>query len=273
MPPHRGLIACFAPGGGLGHMNRAIALSLALRDAGEDARIVTDSPFSPGLAALTRCPIVHLPRENWAEAARAYVEELRPAIVVTDTFPYGLREEWRLALPAAKLVHIARRLLTPFSLQAGDFALIIQAEPLAPEHRAVLGSRSLTLCGPILLAPGRVATPIPPALERDGLTLIVHSGPADEVAALTALAEPPYTVVSPWSPLEYYPATNLYARARHIFTGAGYNSMADLLVHRHKHTALSFPRRFDDQHARVQHFFRAPADGTAQAVDAILSLL
>ncbi len=272
MPPHRGLIAYFAPGGGLGHMNRAIALSLALRDAGADARIVTDSPFSPGLAALTRCPIVHLPRDHWAEAARGFVEEHQPAVIVTDTFPYGLRDEWRLALPAAKLVHVARRLLAPFPLQAADFSLILQAEPLAPEHRAALGP-SLALAGPVLLAPGRVATPVPPALDRDGLMLIVHSGPAEEVAALIALAQPPFTVISPWSSLDYYPATNLYARARHIFTGAGYNSMADLLAHRHKHTALPFPRRYDDQHARVQHFFRTPADGTAQAVGAILSLL
>ena len=49
--------------------------------------------------------------------------------------------------------------------------------------------------------------------------------------------------------------------------------MADLLAHRARHTAVPFPRRYDDQHARVEHFFRERADGTTEAVQLILSLL
>ena len=48
---------------------------------------------------------------------------------------------------------------------------------------------------------------------------------------------------------------------------------ADPPANRARHTAVAFPRRYDDQHARVEHFFREPADGTAQAVASILSLL
>ena len=197
---------------------------------------------------------------------------MRPRAVITDTFPYGLREEWRGAPPLMPLIHVARRLLTPFAISPGDFALILRAEPLSPEHGLALGA-GVSLTGPILLPPGRLATPIPFALDRDDLTLVVHSGPEEEVAALEALAEPPYVVISPWSEVEYYPATNLYARARRIITGAGYNSMADLLAFRERHTAIPFPRRYDDQHARVREFFREPSDGTPQAVEAILSVL
>ena len=264
------IVVYFAPGGGLGHLNRALAVCLRLHDEGVDARIVTNSPFAEGLAAVARCPMVRLEGSRWEETARAYVAETQPRAVITDTFPYGLREEWRGARPGAPLIHIARRLLTPFPVSAEDFSLILQAEPLSEGHRTALGA-SIALPGPILLPPGRIATPIPAALDRDDLTLIVHSGPAEEVAALIELATPPYIVLSPWSKVEYYPATNLYGRARRIITGAGYNSMADLLIHRARHTAVAFPRRYDDQHARVEHFFREPADGTAQAVAAILS--
>ena len=272
MQVDRGIVAYFAPGGGLGHLNRALAVCLPLRDAGVDARIVTNSPFAEGLAALARCPIVRLEADLWAESARACVDEMQPRAVVTDTFPYGLRDEWRSAQPGPPLIHIARRLLTPFPIQPKDFSLILQAEPLSVEHCASLGP-SEALPGPILLPPGRIPTPIPMNLDRDDLTLIVHSGPAEEVAALIALAQPPYIVISPWSKVEYYPAANLYSRARRIITGAGYNSMADLLAHRARHTAVPFPRRYDDQHARVEHFFREPADGTTQAVASILTLL
>ena len=56
----RGIVAYFAPGGGLGHLNRALAVCLRLRDAKVDARIVTNSPFAEGLAALAHCPIIRL---------------------------------------------------------------------------------------------------------------------------------------------------------------------------------------------------------------------
>lgn len=270
MPPAAGLIACFAPGGGLGHLNRTLAICLELRAQGADAQIVTDSPFAPGLAALARCPIVHLDRANWAAAARAYVDEFRPRAIVTDTFPYGLRDEWRAAPPPAPLIHIARRLLTPFPMDPARFACIIQAEPLAPEHAAALGP-SVELPGPILIQPGVIPTPIPGELDRDGLTLVIHSGPAAELDALTELAEPPFAVISPWTGIEYFPAANLYHRARRIITGAGYNSMAGLLAYRDRHTALAFPRRYDDQYARLRHFFQEPADGTPDAVRAILT--
>jgi predicted glycosyltransferase len=264
------IVAYFAPGGGLGHLNRALAVCLGLRDAGVDARIVTNSPFSAGLAGIVKCPMVRV-QGDWADGARAYVEETRPRAVVTDTFPYGLREEWRGAAPAC-LIHVARRLAAPVFLTRADFSLIVEAEPLAAGHRLALGD-SVVLDGPILLAPGRVRTPVPASLDLDGLTLVVHSGPVAEVEQLRALAAGPHVVISPWVGCEYYPATNLYARAGRVITGAGYNSMADMLAHKGRHKAVAFARRYDDQEARLRSFFRKPGDGTGQAVRAICSVL
>jgi len=254
-------------------MNRALAICLRLRDADVDARIVTNSPFAEGLAALSRCPIVQIDGARWEELARQYVAEVSPRSVVTDTFPYGLRGEWKALPPPARLVHVARRLLSPFPIRRQDFAAIIQAEPLTEAHASSLHPDTV-LPGPILLPPGRIPTAVPPDLDRDDLTLVVHSGPEEEMLTLTSLAEPPFAVISPWSDgHQYYPATNLFAQVRRIITGAGYNSMADALAHRDRHTAVPFHRRYDDQHARTVDFFKMPGDGTAEAVDAILGAL
>lgn len=241
-----GPLIFYAPGAGLGHLTRALAICLPLRDAGIDARIVSDSPFAPGIAALARCPVIDID------------VRVEAGLVITDTFPYGLRDEWRSS--NTPLLHIARRLRVP--RETGDVAVIIEAEPLGIDG-------AVKLDGPIRLAPGRIRTRVPRELDRDGLTLIVHSGPPDEVAALRALADEDATVIAPFGGIDYYPAQNLYARARRVITGAGYNAMADMLWHREKHTALAFARNYDDQFTRLTHFYTNPIDGTSQAVEAI----
>ncbi len=241
-----GPLIYYAPGAGLGHLTRALAICLPLRDAGIDARIVSDSPFAPGIAALARCPVIDI--EARVEAG----------LVITDTFPFGLRNEWRDS--TTPLLHIARRLRV--ARATGNFAAIIEAEPLGIDG-------AVKLDGPIRLAPDRIRTPLPRELDRDGLTFVVHSGPPEEVNALRALAQTEATVIAPFGGIDYYPAQNLYARAARVITGAGYNAMADMLWHREKHTAVAFDRNYDDQLARLAHFYQTPIDGTSQAVDAI----
>ncbi len=251
-------IAYYAPGSGLGHLNRGLAVCLALRDAGHDARLLSNSPFARAVAGLAQCPIVGVAPEE----VEAYLAQNKPAVLVMDTFAQGLRGE----RPRARArVHVARRLLRPVAVEGFD--AVIQAEPLAAEHEALLAG-AVRLPGPIRLTPGRVATPVPPELERDGLHLVVHSGPAAEVAQLAALAPEPRTVVN----LNYYPACNVMSRAAHVYSGAGYNIMADMLG-RENHTALPFPRRYDDQAARLRGFFIEPIDGTALAARTIASFL
>lgn len=241
-----GPLIYYAPGAGLGHLTRALATCLPLRDDGIDARIVSDSPFAAGIAALARCPVIDID------------VRVEAGLVITDAFPFGLRDEWRNS--TTPLLHIARRLRTP--RPTGNFAAVIEAEPLGIEG-------AIKLDGPIRLAPDRIRTPVPRELQRDGLTLVVHSGPQEEVEALRALANEEAVVIAPFGGIDYYPAQNLYARASRVITGAGYNAMADMLWHREKHTALAFARNYDDQHARLQNFYTTPTDGTPQAVAAI----
>ncbi len=251
-------IAYYAPGSGLGHLNRGLAVCLALRDLGHDARLITNSRFAERLAGLARCPIVGVP----PELAEAYVLEARPDVLVMDTFPYGLRGE-RPQAPA--MVHLARRLQQP--LPASGFDAVIQAEPLPPDHEALLGP-SIRLPGPIRLPPGRIPAPLPSELDRDGLHLVVHSGPSTEVTQLTNLAPDPRAIIN----LTYYPACNILHRAAHVYSGAGYNIMAEMLG-RPNHTAIPFPRHYDDQFARSLGFFTELADGTPLAASTIASFL
>jgi hypothetical protein len=266
-----GPVLYYAPGAGLGHLNRALAIGLELRDRGVDARIVTDSPFASGLSILARFPFIHIPNARWRELAVACCAESKPRAIVTDTFPYGLRDEWREPASPPR-IHIARRLRVPAPLDPAAFACILQAEPLAPDHEALLGN-AIRLPGPIRLPPQRLRTAVPRALDRDHLTLLVHSGPEEEVRQFARFAGTPCAIVSPWNGIEYYPAVNLYERARRIITAAGYNSMTDGLFFRDRHLAIPMPRRYDDQHARHASFFTVPCDGTARAVEVIMSVV
>ncbi|HBY61883.1 MAG TPA: hypothetical protein DEH78_18850 [Solibacterales bacterium] len=284
-----------APGSGLGHLNRALAVCLELRELGVSARIVTNSPFAEGVARLARFPIAGIAGEHWREDVRSYAEALRPALVIADTFPRGMRGEWENGFPAPA-VYLARRLNTAAtaalfarSTWAEGLALIVEAEPLGSDHAAMLRASDPpveSLPGPIRLRPGLIATPIPAPLERllDGQRscLVVHGGPVEEVYRLieTAQGRGPVAVVTPWSVrageapvFEYYPAGNIVHRAGHVVTAAGYNAMADMMHLRERHTAVPFPRRFDDQAARLAAWRETPVDGTREAAQAIAALM
>jgi hypothetical protein len=286
----------FAPGSGLGHLNRALALTLALRPLGVEAEIVTNSPFAEGVATLARCRITRIPESQWLHGARAYARECSPSLIVADTFPFGLRGEW-IVPPAAPLVYVARRLRLenyPHTGRWDSFAAIIAAEPLSGEHDAVLAESSASvvrLPGPIRLEPGLVPVPIPGQLEHflDSAlpTLVVHSGPVEELHRLIALArhnQPPVSPIAALTPwkieddpgcpcFEYFPFCNLAARAARVVSGAGYNIVADMWFHRERHTAIPFPRKFDDQAARLAAMPDSGVDGTAPAAQAIAELL
>jgi len=280
-------LLCFAPGSGLGHLTRALAVCLELRELGVEAEIATNSPFAQPLARLARVRVTHIANERWAEAAPRLLEERAPRAAVVDTFPHGLRGEW-LRRPRAPLIHMARRLrLESYAPLAADgaawrgFVLTLAIEPLAAEQEALLAPPVQALRGLIRLAPGRIGEAPPEALLRllaEGASLVVHGGPREEVEQLVGCARaaspPPVAAVTPWrldgvACFDYFPATNVLARARHIYTGAGYNSIADTLELRARHTALAFPRRFDDQAARLASLGAADRDATRDAAEAI----
>jgi hypothetical protein len=277
----------FAPGSGLGHLTRALAVCLELREIGIEAEIATNSPFAGPLARLARLRVTHIANDRWTEAAPQLLAERGPRVAVVDTFPNGLRGEWARR-PAVPMIHMARRLrLDSYEPLAGggaawsSFALTVAIEPLAAEQTALLRPPVHAVRGLIRLAPGRIGGAPPDALRRtldEGAALVVHGGPREEVEHLVACARAahrvPVAAITPWqlddvSCFDYFPAANLLAHASHIFTGAGYNSIADTMHLRARHTALAFPRRFDDQAGRLASLGASDVDATREAAEVI----
>jgi hypothetical protein len=154
-----------APGSGLGHLVRACAVCLALADRGVCARILTNSPFAPGMARLTGCDIVSILSRRWRGDAPALAAQWKPTLIVTDTFPWGLRGEWLEApYPGARFAHLARRLRVraytdalgaPWAPAAPQLRRVVIIEPLAGEHETLLRAGAAQ----VVTLPGRIRFP------------------------------------------------------------------------------------------------------------------
>ncbi len=255
-----------APGSGMGHVVRASALALGLRDAGMESVIVASSTFAAGLAQLTRIETVSIPLRQWAEQVRDCVASLTPDLVVVDSFPFGLRGEW-LHKSRFRFLHLARRLKVepylnaidaPWQTDSPTLAYIVLLEELTSDHRRLLPNVH-ALSGPVRFPLEAVDVPQPELPKK--FQLVVHAGPDAELERLLDAVDPARGEVVAISPkpstrphvtwIEYFPAARLFPQANWITTGAGYNSMAEAAPFRHKHTAIPFERRYDDQAARA----------------------
>ena len=87
-------------------------------------------------------------------------------------------------------------------------------------------------------------------LSRAPHTLVVHSGPDDEIAQLLRHAAGHTLVISPRH-RDVYPIAPHLAHARHIVTAAGFNLMQETAHLRDRHTFIPFARPLDDQFARA----------------------
>ena len=292
-----------APGGGLGHVTRACAIALHLRERGVAARIVSSSRYAEGLAHLARLPVDAIPASRWADDLPGYVTARAPRLAVLDTFPWGLRGEWvGASLADTRLVYLARRLKVDAYLDdlglawdagAPQLQRVIVAEPLDDGHAALLddsGADRVELPGRIRFPLGVVEPPVPPQLDRllagQPTWLVVHSGPRAELDALVEAAEAdrqgqgalaaivPEPPADPPCPcFEYFPAAALFARARRIVTAAGYHPQAEAAPFADRHLAVPFARRYDDQHARLAGPPAGTLDGTPHAAQAIADWL
>lgn len=89
----------YALGGGLGHLVRGLALARAAERAGEQVRLITNSPFA-GLVPLSdeldgECVVIDAGAERDEVTARVHAELERRDfdLLVVDTFPRGLAGE------------------------------------------------------------------------------------------------------------------------------------------------------------------------------------
>ncbi len=262
------MIVYWAPGAGLGHVTRGLAVLHTLHP-GVRATLVTTSrevcrvPFTAAHDVVVVRPG---DRGSLVEAGAALLSAGPVESVYLDAFPAGLRGEWAtLGTAGVRTVHVARRLqLGAYHAAVGEHAPRFDAcwavEPLAPAHEAWLRQRSGSFDALSLMDPPSPEEAAPPPHTW----LVVHSGPRDECAALLHLAErdahaapgPVHVVVEAPAltgrPLRYPAIRPGYAR---IYSGAGFNACRQAPRTGARHITLPFARRFDDQpwrHRRQQ---------------------
>lgn len=298
-----------APGAGLGHLVRAWAVSSELSKLGISSKVVTHSIYAQGFFRLTGCAIDFIPASRWKQTIAAYCEHEKPDLVVLDTFPWGIRGEWAHAVAhRSRIVLLARRLNVPAYLHAAGLDWIasssvlqhvIACEPLSPAYKERLEASTSRMCS----LPGRIR-PVtdglpwraPPQLvkrlQQKPTWLVVHSGSAQEVGRLAALAQedmkrcgdgqiiailPEEAHYPGVSTIQLFPAALLYPHAHRIVTAAGYNCVAETAPWRAKHLCLSFSRRYDEQEERLREVRMDSSvdqdNGVFQAARCIASLL
>jgi hypothetical protein len=276
----------YCMGGGLGHLTRfsAFCFTTGVRPA-----VLTASNFAYRQGIISENVKKILPQSDVSkpEALREWVlkeiETHKPACLYIDAFPGGILGELSVKgseksfLPNSsntKLIYIARILdwekyTKRLRGEIAEFDEVILLEDLYPSHLEFLKSRnwpmkSLQLSYQTLDLSESYDLP-------ENFWLIVHSGQikelqllweyACETAELT-MASPAFVFVSPGPKpaflpedvifMEIYPATDLFAKAEIVFTGAGFNSVYQMRPWQKKHRALPFERALDDQFYRVK---------------------
>ncbi|WP_329519385.1 hypothetical protein [Spirillospora sp. NBC_01491] len=279
------MIACYASGGGLGHLTRLRAYlhTTGPHEGATPVTVLTPSPFAadPRVAGgwtVRRAP-AGLDRAGLTRWTAATLAETAPRELIIDAFPAGLRGELTAGSvpPGTTVTHLARLLrwdaysrLLPAAPPRLDRTLVL--EPLAAEHAAYLraASGSVTVLDDLTDPPPDAPDGAADAPDGGpGGWLIVHAGPDAEILELAAYAQdmaalegvrPRLTLVAPRRPaglpggiahLDRYPAWPLAARAERIVTAAGFNAVRQFAPWRDRHRMLPFPRSLDDQFRRA----------------------
>jgi len=273
----------YALGGGHGHVTRArrVLRTLGLADqasivAGTDA--LADPRNAGGIPTIAVPPELERSTSEHRRWLQALIRQEQVQRLLVDTFPAGIAGELS-ALPildALRVDYIGRllrwddyRRVVPSAPPPFQTAYVV--EELSTPHAELLASNSREVIA-LDLAPiaAREAADVP-ATIHGSYSLIVHSGPADEVRELIELLQTlraldgddervlvatQASVDLPDLPecferIDLVPASALFPAARRIVSAAGFNVMLESEPWRRKHHVLPFARRFDDQFLRA----------------------
>lgn len=307
---YRESVVFLAPGAGLGHIVRVSAIACSLAEKGIPSLILTTSKWAEALSKITNIPTISFTAKGWGQNISQYLSNTTASVVVQDTFPFGFRDE-NLEFHAKKkhFVYLARYLKTAdyFSRLNKQWdklspllSTIIEIEPLEKNHRELISetpSKNFKLENRIRLSSEELRQNIPVNLQKSltckKIHLIVHSGPQHETEKLIMIAKtqinnqneeiaiinPLFAEMKRKHSYDYFPAAALFPDVYRIYTGGGYNSIAETEPFLEKTTHLSFPRHYDDQQARIYTMRKTvqPAEkkkpGAIQTAEIISSLL
>jgi hypothetical protein len=277
------MVLYYAPGGGLGHLTRANAF-LYTMGYSEDSFIVLTSSnhakliFKQNNIVLISNELYNRPREIRYEI-EMLIDKFQVEIFYVDSFPAGINGELiDLNLNGCKLRYIARLLnWNNYSGYTENFNLYIDTtyiiELLTDKHLMFILKYSEEQQSFKLQYPHKnnieLLNKILSGIERN-IWLIVHSEGLDELNMLIKYAHdlaeitrtiPQYLIISQTGEeinsqslmhIAYYQASDFFPFAEKIFTGCGYNVMAQTIPYISKHHFIPFKRRFDDQFQRAR---------------------
>ena len=268
-------VTYYAMGGGLGHLVRARAV-LATLGLESDGHVLSNSVHARDPRVLGPLTAHQPPSEcaNHPESLAGWVErklhELDANTLFVDVFPGGLLGE--LTRPLWKrdthLCYVGRllrwqayraRLRAP--LPRFDHAYLV--ESLHPDHHAEVASaceqvEDLSLNDPLSRPSQLLSLP-------DNTWVVLHSGPAEEVAELVAYGrdiqasegiEAELRVVGPTNTLAAdalpeFPAVGYFQQATRVITACGFNVMRQSVGAVARHHFMPFARPLDDQFTRA----------------------
>ena len=269
----------YALGGGMGHLTRAVALGRAARRRGHRVELVTNSAFAPLLPLETELggSGVHrldarLDKHAVREALERLLHDVRPEVLVVDTFPRGLGRELAPLLPGLKarkvLVHrdlhpdyVERfeleRFLDPFD------GILVPGEPAPFAHhpRAVRTPPWLVLDAAELLDVPSARRVLGVAGRADAVVAVLGCGRKEEVDEYAELAralrrglgpDVHVQLLAPDVPPRLWPALAVM-RGIDVLVGAGgYNTVQEARATGTPLVALARPRLYDRQAVRLR---------------------
>ncbi|HEX6083169.1 MAG TPA: hypothetical protein VF266_01510 [Thermoanaerobaculia bacterium] len=243
------MIVYYAPGGGLGHLTRGLRVLAKLQ---LDATIVTTSQQVEDRQSclstrdrqdgLSSTRLIRVPRhlEHDRLAHRDWLRDLGATRLIADAFPGGIQGELcGLDMPIDYVARLLRwdayRAAVPFELPHIETTYVVEELTHAP-------------CGNVVLLD--LSLPLVDEVEEEPYSLVVHSGPEEEVRELVAYARE-LDATNEVVVAGTYPAAHLFPAAAKIITAAGFNVMLETEQWRAKHVVVPFARRFDDQYVRA----------------------
>ncbi|MBF0293386.1 MAG: hypothetical protein HQK86_14650 [Nitrospinae bacterium] len=258
------MILYYAVGGGLGHISRSLAILNRSQWLAGRTRLMTSSAIAGLTVNHSPSPVDHVAEETirskrrYSEFLSDYLERYRVRLLIVDTFPSGIVGEWGWVKPSIPVMLVARHLKwKEYSERAGAYGVApahtLMVEPLDQEQE-----RALENCGDVLRMDSPITLEQPQGRAVKSGVLVVHSGPAQELAELKKIATErvggadSIDIVSPERGV--YPAESFIRDYSTIVSGAGYNmcALASQAAKGVTHILHPFERRYDDQFLRAR---------------------
>jgi hypothetical protein len=257
----------YAMGGGLGHLSRTLSILRHMPDKPEPIRILTSSSLTPMVIPHSTFPVdfvaseIQRSRSAYYDYLVEYIRRYNISSIILDAFPWGIIGEWMDIGQGIPRYLIARQLKWNAYCDRVDHkksafppeTLII--EPIEDDYHSIIKNESSVayLDEPIFYDADNS--------ESHDKCLVIHTGDELEREILANFArvkmvEYDISEIDMIFPNHgIFPAERIISKYKYIVSGAGYNmaALSSQSAGKRRHFLLPFNRRFDNQHARVEH--------------------